>query len=68
MVGSLGDGVFWSRDRGSTWSEMNNGLRDLGVWGFAEDGEGSIFASTGKGIHRLSRYWSKGPKPARGPQ
>lgn len=53
LVGSLGDGVFLSEDRGLTWRSVSAGLRSDNVWGFAKDTDGSIVVATSAGIHRL---------------
>lgn len=54
LVGSLGDGVFLSEDRGITWTSISTGLRSGIVWSFATEEDGSIVAATNAGVHRLA--------------
>jgi hypothetical protein len=54
--------VLVSQDRGASWSSINQGLRTLNVWDLAEDGDGSIVAATGSGVHRLRLAGNNGSK------
>lgn len=53
-LGTWGQGVFRSRDRGETWEAFNLGLQDLRIESLVEGWEGRIFTLTPVGLFSLS--------------
>jgi hypothetical protein len=53
-LGTWGQGVYRSVDRGESWQAVNSGLRDLHVEAMVEGSEGRIFALTRLGLFSLS--------------
>jgi photosystem II stability/assembly factor-like uncharacterized protein len=56
-VGIEGEGVFKSTDGARTWSPINSGLDDLGVFGLAMDPEfpDILYASTFSSVYKITR-------------
>ncbi|MCS6804547.1 MAG: hypothetical protein RMM98_13855 [Acidobacteriota bacterium] len=52
FAGTVGGGVFRSRDNGQTWQPVNTGLTNLNVSAFVVKFTGDIFAGTHGGIFR----------------
>lgn len=53
-LGTWGQGVFRSTDRGESWQAVNSGLKDLYIEALVEGAEGRIFALTRAGLFSLS--------------
>jgi hypothetical protein len=53
-VGTWGQGVYRSADRGESWQAVNSGLKDLCIESLVEGAEGRIFALTRAGLFSLS--------------
>jgi len=51
FAGSYSDGVYRSTDDGVTWTQVNNGLNNLTIWGLAVSGD-TLYAGTGMGAYR----------------
>jgi photosystem II stability/assembly factor-like uncharacterized protein len=48
ILGTVGNGIFVSSDRGASWSEKNNGIVNKQIWSLAVIDD-YLFASTGNG-------------------
>jgi hypothetical protein len=53
-IGTWGQGVFVSHDRGESWSAQNAGMKDLHVEAMVATPDGWIFALTPEGLFRLT--------------
>jgi photosystem II stability/assembly factor-like uncharacterized protein len=52
IVSTYESGMFRSTDRGTTWTRINSGYPNLGVWGLGQNSAGTLFALDYSGVYK----------------
>ena len=50
VIGTQGDGVYYSSDGGVSWVPRNDGLGNSSIYAMQRSGSGKLFAATAKGL------------------